>query len=283
MTIRISGGSGNYASYASASLTGGAAFTICGWIKNITGVGYAGFMGFGASGSPILGTNSIWMNEDSGHANITGTLNASGFGVNVISLATGTWQFVALSGAASGECDEYVCQYGDSSFPSSTGTSGTAGTYLSVAANALTGTLSTILAGGYEITGTEIDFNGELGYVRFWTTQLTPSQLIQEKNSKTPVNTSNLYLSWPMANSTDTSDQSGNGRTWTKTGTITNGASDPFPAGPTPQQAASLFLSAPLAALGWIIDRRDRVPKEKGFWRQDKRTSLFLPSWIKKD
>jgi len=63
------------------------------------------------------------------------------------------------------------------------------------------------------------------------------------------------------------------------------------PGTPSTQSHSQFFLdnarpnlpalaAAPLAGLGWLIERRNRVPREE--WQQDKNSRLFLPSWVRK-
>lgn len=59
-------------------------------------------------------------------------------------------------------------------------------------------------------------------HVRVWTgVALTDSELRAERDSTTAVKTSGLWADWPLADNTDTGDDSGNGRTLTFGGTLT--------------------------------------------------------------
>lgn len=59
-------------------------------------------------------------------------------------------------------------------------------------------------------------------YVRVWTgVALTDTELRAERDSTTAVRTSGLWADWPLADNTDTGDDSGNGHTLSFGGTLT--------------------------------------------------------------
>jgi hypothetical protein len=84
--------------------------------------------------------------------------------------------------------------------------------------------------------------NISMAYFKEWNTVLTPTQLTQEFNSATVVNTANLnrYLAMSAAGSAGT-DTSGNGFNMTVSGTLTTGSSNPT--FPTIVQAVAPFYS----------------------------------------
>lgn len=82
-----------------------------------------------------------------------------------------------------------------------------------------------------------------LAYVRVWTgVVLTDSELRTERDSASAVKTSGLWADWPLADNTDTGDDSGNGRTLTFNGTLTteDGPLDVSPGGSVTADAAIL-------------------------------------------
>lgn len=55
----------------------------------------------------------------------------------------------------------------------------------------------------------------------------TAANFLVEMKSPTPVNITGIYGAWPIMSSSDTSDTSGNSRTLTMVGTVSNGIMDP--------------------------------------------------------
>ena len=86
-------------------------------------------------------------------------------------------------------------------------------------------------------------FNGELAYGRIWLRAFSDAEAEAEWQSATPVITSNLVADYRFVDSAGaTTDSSGNGRTLTKTGTITTGGADPVPPGGSPPAAAPRLM-----------------------------------------
>lgn len=70
--------------------------------------------------------------------------------------------------------------------------------------------------------------NLELTNVKIWIgTALTSTQVLAEMKNEAAQVTSNLYAHWKLASAADTLDYSGNSRTLTTTGTVTDGTMDP--------------------------------------------------------
>lgn len=77
--------------------------------------------------------------------------------------------------------------------------------------------------------------NLEIRTTGVWKRLHNSTEIDAQRHSATPVISSGLWAFWPLASAADTSDSSGNGRTLTMTGTVTDGAMDPVdlqPAGP---------------------------------------------------
>lgn len=73
------------------------------------------------------------------------------------------------------------------------------------------------------------DYGGlHLAHVRVWDAQLSSTELSAEAASATPVRLSDLRAYWPLANNTDTGDDSGNGFDLTFGGTLTSETSPSF-------------------------------------------------------
>ncbi len=71
-------------------------------------------------------------------------------------------------------------------------------------------------------------FNGEVAHLRAWVRTFSNAELLTEANANAPVITTGLLLSHHF-NTTGSTDQGPNGFTFTTSGSITNGASDPPP------------------------------------------------------
>lgn len=69
--------------------------------------------------------------------------------------------------------------------------------------------------------------NGSIAQLRVWSAALTSTELLAEYHSTTPVRTSNLWAAYSFASGPQTTDDSGNGRTLTATGTPTADTAGP--------------------------------------------------------
>jgi hypothetical protein len=103
------------------------------------------------------------------------------------------------------------------------------------------GTPDGITLGGRSSSDSSEPFNGRLAYVRIWTTELTQTQIEAEWASATPVITSGLWASWPLTDSTDLTDHSGNGRHLTAGTTAVSTEADPPLSGSVTGTAAGAF------------------------------------------
>lgn len=73
--------------------------------------------------------------------------------------------------------------------------------------------------------------DGNIAHVRVWDAVLNSTELWSERNSATVVRTSNLHLVYRLATATDTNDISGNGKTPTIGGTLTDDSDPPVGSG----------------------------------------------------
>jgi hypothetical protein len=105
------------------------------------------------------------------------------------------------------------------------------------------------LAGRGPADSSEV-FNGRLAYVRIWTAELSQSQIEAEWASTTPVVTSGLWADWPLTDSTDLTDHSGNGRNLTAGGTAVSTEDNPPLSGSVTGSAAAAFGGLTGAASG---------------------------------
>lgn len=73
-------------------------------------------------------------------------------------------------------------------------------------------------------------FNGEVAWVRLWSTNLSDTEVDAEWRSSTPVRSSNLRGDWRLAAASSAgTDSSGNSLTLTAGGTLTDGGANPTP------------------------------------------------------
>lgn len=89
-------------------------------------------------------------------------------------------------------------------------------------------------------------FNGEIAYFRLWdATALSDADFDAEWRSATPVLTSGLWGDWRLASAaTATTDSSGNGRSLTVGGTLSDGGANPVP----PSAPSGLIRPVPIVA-----------------------------------
>lgn len=145
---------------------------------------------------------------------------------NSTNFAVGAWRKVAIS--CSGTTGKsYVNTIGGTTEVDS----GTVGV----------GTPDGITLGGRAPADSSEPFNGRLAYVRVWTTELTQVQIEAEWASATPVITANLWASWPLTDSTDLTDHSGNGRNLSAGTTAVSTEADPPLSGSVTGTAAGAF------------------------------------------
>lgn len=89
------------------------------------------------------------------------------------------------------------------------------------------GTPDGLTLGGRAPADSSEPWNGRLAYVRIWTTELSQAQIEAEWASTTPVVTSGLWADWPLTDSTDLTDHSGNGRNLSAGSTAVSTEADP--------------------------------------------------------
>ncbi len=95
-------------------------------------------------------------------------------------------------------------------------------------------------------------FDGEIAYVRLWSSELSDAELDAEWRSTTPVQTSGLRGDWRLAAaSSATTDSSGNSLTLTAGGTLTDGGANPTP----PAAAGAAGILGPRPPMAGLIGR----------------------------
>ena len=206
MSVTVGGGSASgYSRSGSLIGSGTTAYTVAFWVKVTTDRNNFSCM----VGVDDAGSNYVFVGNNSDGTTFRPDSLASG-GINTgVSMTVGTWYYCALTFAtASGTA--YIASLGGGSL-AATGPS----TF-----TALAGTLTTYIG-----TNGFGDFlTGELAYVRVWAAVLNSTELEAERNSTTPVRTSNLTAHYKF-DSASTTDDSGNGNTLTAIGTPGSGTS----------------------------------------------------------
>lgn len=131
--------------------------------------------------------------------------NATGF-------AVGAWRKIAITCSGTTANSYIATPTGTTEVDSGT-----------VSASAPTG----ITLGGRSPTDATEWFNGRLAYVRVWSAVLAQTEIETEWASTTPVRTSGLWADWPLTDSTDLTDHSGNGHNLTAGSTAVSTEADP--------------------------------------------------------
>lgn len=145
---------------------------------------------------------------------------------NATNMAVGAWRKIAIS--CSGTTGKsYVNTVG--------------GTTEADSGTVAVGTPDGLTLGGRAPADSSEPFNGRLAYVRVWTTELTQVQIEAEWASTTPVITSGLWANWPLTDSADLTDHSGNGRNLTAGSTAVSTEADPPLGGSVTGTAAAAF------------------------------------------
>ena len=112
------------------------------------------------------------------------------------------------------------------------------------------GTPDGLTLGGRAPADSSEPFNGRLAYVRVWTAELTQTEIETEWASTTPVRTSNLWADWPLTDSTDLTDHSGNGRNLSAGSTAVSTEADPPLGGSVTGTATASFGGLTATASG---------------------------------
>jgi hypothetical protein len=211
-------------SFAGTMFAVGSGFTITAWawVSVDTDANSTFARLHASSGGSTIATWATGSDGLSGPNYFTGGGSVS----NATNMAVGAWRKIAIS--CSGTTGKsYVNTIGGTTEVDS----GTVGV----------GTPDGITLGGRSSSDSSEPFNGRLAYVRVWTTELTQVQIEAEWASATPVITSGLWASWPLTDSTDLTDHSGNGRNLTAGTTAVSTEADPPLSGSVTGTAAGAF------------------------------------------
>ena len=211
-------------SFAGTMFAVGSGFTITAWAwVSVDTDANATFARLHASsGGSTIATWATGSDGLSGPNYFTG----GGSVTNSTNMAVGAWRKIAIS--CSGTTGKsYVNTIGGTTEVDS----GTVGV----------GTPDGITLGGRAPADSSEPFNGRLAYVRVWTAELTQTEIETEWASTTPVRTSNLWANWPLTDSTDLTDHSGNGRNLSAGSTAVSTEADPPLSGSVTGTAAGAF------------------------------------------
>ena len=220
---------GDRISFAGSMFAVGSGFTLTAWAYvSVDTDTFATFARLHASSAST--TVATWATGGDG---LSGPNYFTGGGTvtNATNMAVGQWRKIALS--CSGTTGKsYIATVGGATEVDS-------GTVSVGTPDGLT------LAGRGPADSSEV-FNGRLAYVRIWTTELNQAQIEAEWASTTPVVTSGLWADWPLTDSTDLTDHSGNGRNLTAGGTAVSTEDNPPIGGSV--TGSALFAFGGLAA-----------------------------------
>lgn len=211
-------------SYAGTMFAVGSGFTITAWayVSVDTDANSTFCRLHASSGGSTVATWATGSDGLSGPNYFTG----GGSVTNATNMAVGAWRKIAIS--CSGTTGRsYVATVGGATEVDA----GTVGV----------GTPDGLTLGGRAPADSSEPFNGRLVYVRVWTAELSQAQIEAEWASASPVRTSNLWANWPLTNSADLTDHSGNGRTLTAGTTAVSTEADPPLAGTVTGTAAGMF------------------------------------------
>lgn len=116
--------------------------------------------------------------------------------------------------------------------------------------------------GGRSASDASEFFNGSIAYVRYWSTQLTQTQIEAEWASATAVVTSGLWGSWPLLVHTNLQDVSGNGRHLVAGGTSTTTEDDP----PLANTVVGTMAGSWAGTTGTLVGHRVVYGTMAGLW-----------------
>lgn len=248
MAVRASG-TGNYLSRTGASSFGsatGANLTMCCWGKRKVDTNNFATLAYAAKSG---GTFEYWLETSTGGDQLHYyELPATETDVTGPTLTVDTWFFVACTRANASQKIYWGTE---------------AGGTLSTASATDTRTISAALDRMYLFDDIYAEgFNGELSLFRTWDSELSAAELDSEWRSLTPVKSGVLVDLRLVGTSTAGTDSSGNGYTFTKTGTLTDGGSDPTPP----------VVAATLEQEGFRF-RNDDGSESAATWRQAQDTN----------
>ncbi|MFJ2000260.1 LamG-like jellyroll fold domain-containing protein [Streptomyces chartreusis] len=224
---------GDRISFAGSMFAVGSGFTMTAWAYVSVDTDANSTFGrlHASSGGSTIATWATGSDGISGPNYFTGGGSVS----NSTNMAVGAWRKIAIS--CSGTTGKsYVATVGGATEVDS----GTVGV----------GTPDGLTLGGRAPADSSEPFNGRLAYVRVWTAELTQVQIEAEWASTTPVVTSGLWADWPLTDSTDLTDHSGNGRNLTAGGTAVSTEDNPPLSGSVTGSAAASFGGLTGAASG---------------------------------
>jgi hypothetical protein len=224
---------GDRISFAGTMFAVGSGFTITAWAYVSVDTDANATFGrlHSSSGGSTVATWATGSDGLSGPNYFTG----GGSVTNATNMAVGSWRKIAIS--CSGTTGKsYVNTVGGTTEVDS----GTVGV----------GTPDGITLGGRAPADASEPFNGRLAYVRVWTTELTQVQIEAEWASATPVITASLWADWPLTDSTDLTDHSGNARNLSAGSTAVSTEADPPLSGSVTGTATAAFGSLTATASG---------------------------------
>lgn len=206
MAVRF-GTSGNSSLTRTANLPTSTAFTICGWSRFATDTN--NFACIAAVESDVSNAADDFYFGTTGDGTSL-ALYSSGVGAfssTLVTLAPGDVFFWAMTASGAG-AGSLICYHKALS----------ANALSSVSTSGRTFTTGAITVGSDSYAS---PYNGRIWEVKCWDRALTPEELLVESAYERVMYPASLNFHWPLSDTSDLNDRSGNGRAATATGTLT--------------------------------------------------------------
>lgn len=213
MSIRFNGNVANYLSRTSSLPDYNANYTIMAWIKIVVDLdATTSFLSLATS--TALNFDRAKFDSDGTTVGVSARNGATVVNSNGTNLTVETWRHVTMRRAGAADLRLFLDVIEDA-FSNTDVTGRAANDNLNI--------------GRVHVNTLTIEpFDGEMAYLRIWTTDLTTEEMAAERVATAARKTSDLYGDYPLANSASAGDDiSGNGNHLTVNGTITTGETAP--------------------------------------------------------
>lgn len=213
MSIRFNGNVANFLSRTTSPPDYNANYTIMAWIKIVVDLNTTtSFLSLATS--TALNFDRAKFDSDGTTVGVSARNGATVVNSNGTNLTVETWRHVTMRRAGAADLKLFLDAVQDA-FSNTDVTGRTANDNLNI--------------GRVHVNNLTIEpFDGEMAYLRIWTTDLTTEEMAAERVATAARKTSNLYGDYPLASSgTAGDDISGNANHLTVNGTITTGETQP--------------------------------------------------------
>lgn len=213
MSIRFNGNVANFLSRTTSPPDYNANYTIMAWIKIVVDLNATtSFLSLATS--TALNFDRAKFDSDGTTVGVSARNGATVVNSNGTNLTVETWRHITMRRAGAADLKLFLDAVQDA-FSNTDVTGRTANDNLNI--------------GRVHVNNLTIEpFDGEMAYLRIWTTDLTTEEMAAERVATAARKTSDLYGDYPLANATSAGDDiSGNANHLTVNGTITTGESTP--------------------------------------------------------